>query len=114
MYQRLMISAGMVLLFLAARADAETDVKLTVEEPSGVQRIAWPVTSGIPLTQGALKDDKLAALFDGGQQMPLQTEVLSRWPDGSIRWLLLDFQVDLAAGHTGIHGRLGYGRRFPQ
>ena len=30
--------------------------------------------------------------------MPLQTEVLTRWTDGSIRWLLLDFQTDLAAG----------------
>ena len=30
--------------------------------------------------------------------MPLQTEVLGRWPDGSIRWLLIDTQVDLAPG----------------
>ena len=29
--------------------------------------------------------------------MPLQTESLARWPDGSVRWLLLDFQIDLAA-----------------
>jgi len=97
MCQRLMISAGIVLSFLAGRA-AATDVKLTVEEPSGVARTAWPVTSGIPMAQGALKDDQAAALFDAGaKQMPLQTEVLARWPDGSIRWLLLDFQVGLAA-----------------
>jgi hypothetical protein len=30
-------------------------------------------------------------------EIPLQTESLARWPDGSIRWLLLDFQIDLAA-----------------
>jgi hypothetical protein len=34
---------------------------------------------------------------DGGE-IPLQTAALSRWPDGSVRWLLLDFQVNLSAG----------------
>ena len=32
-----------------------------------------------------------------GGEVPLQTETLARWPDGSVRWLLLDFQIDLAA-----------------
>jgi len=97
-YHRLVNLAGIVLLLLAARAEAGADVKLTVEEPTGVQRIAWPVTSGIPMARGALDDDKAAALFDSdGRNVPLQTEVLARWPDGSIRWLLLDFQVDLTA-----------------
>jgi len=41
------------------------------------------------------------ALFNSaGVELPLQTEVLSRWPDRSIRWLLLDFQIDLAANQT--------------
>jgi len=98
MCQRLMILAASVLLLWPAGVEAGTDVKLTVEEPSGVQRLTWPVTSGVPLIQGVLDDDKAAALFDpDGRQMPLQTEVLARWPDGSIRWLLLDFQIDLAA-----------------
>jgi len=69
---------------------------LAVEEPSGVQRDGWPVTSGVPLARGALADDKAAALFtEDGKEVPLQTEVLARWPDGSARWLLLDFQVRL-------------------
>jgi hypothetical protein len=50
------------------------------------------------LAQGVLRDDQAAALFDEcGKEIPLQTESLARWPDGSIRWLLLDFQIDLAA-----------------
>jgi len=74
------------------------EVRLAVEEPAGVERQQWPVTSGIPLAQGALRDDGASALFDeAGREMPLQTESLARWPDGSIRWLLLDFQIDLAA-----------------
>jgi len=77
------------------------EVPLRVEEPAGVERTGWPVTSGIPLAKGALADDRAAALFDAdGSEVPLQTEVLARWPDGSIRWLLLDFQIDLAAGEN--------------
>ena len=84
-----------VLLTLAWQAAADS-VKITVEEPSGVKRQGWPVTSGIPMTEGALEDADACALFaTDGTEIPLQTEALARWPDGSIRWLLLDFQVDL-------------------
>jgi len=72
-------------------------MKLTVEESSGVERNGWPVTSGVPFAQGALQDATAAALFaSDGAETPLQTEVLAKWPDGSVRWLLLDFQADLA------------------
>ena len=89
----------LVLLCWAAVAVAWAgEVRLTVEEPSGVARQQWPVSSGIPLAQGALRDERAAALFDAaGKELPLQSESLARWPDGSIRWLLLDFQIDLAA-----------------
>src|SRR3990172_2966661 len=73
------------------------ELKLRVEEPAGAARQAWPVTSGIPFAEGELKDPQAVALSDdSGGRAPLQTEVLARWPDGSIRWLLADFQVDLA------------------
>ena len=92
-----MIVCGVVLL-LAPPALAGS-VQLTVEEPSGVDREQWPVTSGIPLAAGELLEARQVALEAAdGRAVPLQTEVLARWPDGSIRWLLLDFQLDLAAG----------------
>ncbi|MBP89583.1 MAG: hypothetical protein CMJ64_23215 [Planctomycetaceae bacterium] len=73
---------------------AEIDV--CVEEPNDVACNSWPVTSGIPFAQGSLKDKDPVALFSAdGVETPLQTETLSRWPDGSVRWLLLDFQVNL-------------------
>lgn len=85
-------------LCLAATPVAAEEIRMTVQEPAGVLRQQWPVTSGIPLAQGVLRDDQAAALFDAaGGEMPLQTETLARWPDGSIRWLLLDFQIDLKA-----------------
>ena len=69
---------------------------MTVREPAGVLREAWPVTSGVPIPRGRLRQARRVALRDAhGQAVPVQAEVLSRWPDGSVRWLLLDFQVDL-------------------
>ena len=92
-----------VLLTVAWQAGAAT-VTITVDEPSGVDRQGWPVTSGIPLAEGALTDHEASALFTSdGTEVPLQTEVLARWPDGSVRWLLLDFQVDLGAGEKRSH-----------
>ncbi len=94
---RSLISVCVVLVCSARPAEAAT-TSFSVEEPTGVERQGWPVTSGVPLAEGALQDGENAALFDAeGQEVPLQTEVLARWPDGSVRWLLLDFQVDLAA-----------------
>ena len=74
------------------------DVVLTVEEPAGVRRAGWPVTSGVPFAAGTLREANAVSLRDGdGKSVPLQTDVLARWPDGSVRWLLVDFQADLAA-----------------
>jgi hypothetical protein len=90
------LGTGLLVLVLLSRA-AAAEVTLAVEEPTGVARKAWPVTSSIPLAAGALTDVREAALFTAaGQEIPLQTEALCRWPDGSVRWLLLDFLLDLA------------------
>lgn len=90
-----------LLLLLASTESQGGEVPLAISEPSGRARTTWPVTSGVPISRGAIFDPATTALFTpGGHELPLQTEILSRWPDGSARWLLLDFQVDLAAGET--------------
>jgi len=94
------LSIIFVLGYLAASA-VGGEVELTVTEPVGVVRQGWPVTSGIPLAEGELRRAAEVALYSAaGDEIPLQTEVLSRWRDGTIRWLLLDFQLDLAAGQA--------------
>src|ERR1700733_14949614 len=86
-----------VACFCTSMASA-MEVSLTVAEPSGVSRKDWPLTSGIPFARGELKDAAAAALFSSaGKEIPLQTEALAYWPDGSVRWLLLDFLIDLPA-----------------
>lgn len=92
------IGVLIILLTLPGNANSkEGTVPIIVEEPSGVERNGWPVTSGVPMAEGILRDSSYVRLSSDGRELPLQTEILSRWPDGSIKWLLLDFQIDLSA-----------------
>ncbi len=54
-------------------------------------RVPAPVTTGIPWPRGALRDPSNLALVNPEGAAPLQTRVLDRWSDGSVRWLLLDW-----------------------
>jgi hypothetical protein len=64
------------------------------EPATAFARNREPVTCGVPFPQGECHDERTIALVSaGGLRLPLQTKVLDRWPDSSIRWLLADFQV---------------------
>ncbi len=57
-------------------------------------RFAEPITVGVPLPKGACADTRQLTVADAhGAPVALQTRVLDRWADGSIRWALLDFQA---------------------
>jgi hypothetical protein len=60
-------------------------------------RTAEPVTFGVPLAEGVIKDPATWTL--GGRIA--QTRVLDRWGDGSARWVLVDGQIDLGADGLG-------------
>ena len=52
-----------------------------------------PVTAGVPFPKGMLGSDAQLRLLDSqSREIPLQTRVLERWPDGTVKWVLLDFQ----------------------
>jgi hypothetical protein len=94
------ISALAVAVLLSGAlpsAAGEFDLKLTVEEPSGVARRAEPISGGIPLPPGAFKKDQAFAVFAGGAEVPAQVLPLSADENGVLRWVLIDAQVDLAA-----------------
>lgn len=80
-------------------------VPLEIIDNSGVDRIGWPVTSGVPLPPGLVAAPEELRLTDTrGNELPCQFTVLSRhWAtDNSIRWILLDFQVDIPADGAAI------------
>lgn len=76
-------------------------------------RRAEPVTIGVPLPRALVHDPSRARLLDASsQEVPLQTRALDWWPDGSIRWLLIDFQATTAPGVEATHYSLELGRRW--
>jgi hypothetical protein len=87
----------------------EAALPLAMTNPYDFALPAWPVTQGLPFPQGALVSaDQLKLLDAAGREVPLQATVLCYWPDYSIKWVLLDFQTDLAAKETARF-RLEYG-----
>lgn len=74
---------------------SEFKIEITVKEPTQNSRTFWPVTSGIPFVEGKLTNTDNVNLYDEtGKICPAQFSARSFWPDGSIRWLLVDFQTN--------------------
>ena len=91
------VIAAIAFATTEARAEAMR-VPLTVREWSGIARAHEPVTAGVPFAPGALRDvSALAALNEKGERIPAQFTVTAKWPDGSVRWLLCDFQASVGA-----------------
>lgn len=92
--------AALVLARTAMVADAAPlAVPVLLEETAGVARRAAPVTGGIPMPKGRLtKTDGIWMSSPDGRPVRSQVRALERWPDKSIRWLLVDFVADVSDG----------------
>lgn len=78
---------------------AETNaIELSIVEPLGIDRLADPITMGVPFPEGVLTDCNHLCLQQNAGPIPLQARPMLTWPDGSVKWALLDFQADLSAG----------------
>ena len=72
-------------------------IALVAAEPGGVTRTAFPLTVGIPFAPGVLaKGGSVGVVDSSGRAAPVQTRVLESHRDGSVRWLLVDYQSDFA------------------
>ena len=90
------------------------EIRVEVAEHAGAPRSDWPVSGGVPFKRGAVKDAENVQLLDGsGEPVRLQREVLARWNDGSVKWLLLDFFATLDANTTRTY-TLRYGEGVQQ
>ena len=87
----------------------EMPVEITIETPLHVRapvgttetiRHRCPVTGGVPLPAGACYDPRHIGVLDSaGYSLPLQLQVLDLWPDGSIRWFLIDLMSECPTAH---------------
>jgi len=87
-----------------------TRVPLRIPPTAATRETVFPITTGVPLPKGALFDPARARVVDAaGNEVASQKIVRSRWhePDGSIRWLGLDFDALLAPGQES-----GYALEF--
>lgn len=50
-----------------------------------------PVAAGLPLPPGWLRDPERVRVTEAGRPLPTQTSARALWPDGSVRWLGLDW-----------------------
>lgn len=73
-------------------------IPLMVEEASGIARTAWPVRTGVPFAQGVLPPKAALKLTDAADKdVPIQTTIQGIWPDGSSRWVLVEFNAAVPA-----------------
>jgi hypothetical protein len=84
----------------------------------GSVQAAQPVCTGLPIPKQVLLDPKDLLLADaGGTPLPLQSTVLNRWSDGSIRWLLVDSITESsmpAGGRLTLTANPGSKPTYPQ
>ena len=72
-------------------------VPVTVEAPAFDGGASWPVRAGLPIPEGELADSRHATVTDkAGRQLASQNRALATWPDGSVKWLYLDFTHDFS------------------
>jgi hypothetical protein len=71
------------------------EIRLARRRGPAIRRHQEPVTIGIPLPRGAAMDPDDFSLSDAlGRHVPCDGRVLDRWSDESIRWLLIDAQLE--------------------
>ncbi len=87
-----------------ALAQAGRSVSLRVEETTGVRRTRYPVNARVPFPEGALaRTDQVRVLSDednSDEEIPAQFTAASRWGDGSVQWLQVDFNVSIGPEAT--------------
>ena len=97
-----LIFGGILLFFflifgLFLKPALALDIPLTIANREAVAKTAEPITSGVPFAEGVVTAITQVRLLQNNVEIPAQFKILARWPDNSIRWLLVDFQTDIPA-----------------
>ncbi len=90
----------LLLVMVSARAEKVCDFSFPQRDWPG----GWPVTFGLPVEQGRVQEAKGLYVVDAaGNELLLQVKVNARWPDGSLKWILLDSISNTAGAHSLRH-----------
>ena len=65
-----------------------------IKETTGIDRSGECVRLSVPFARGEMSPNTPVHIVDpSGQPHPCQSKVLKEWPDGSVKWLLVDFSL---------------------
>jgi hypothetical protein len=79
----------------------------TIHVATGPQAGIHALRIGVPMPRAWLEDkDEIAAFVIGklahqARQIPMQSRVLARWPDRSVKWLLIDLALEVSDSQSG-------------
>jgi len=85
-------------------AVASEKVPLTVDFGTARPKGHYPVSSGFPFARRALKDVRNIRILEGGKAVASQARKLAQWPDGSVKWALVDFLARPGSRYTLEYG----------
>jgi len=88
----------MAVFVLTAASGLGATVPLRGDFPPGAGDGAVPVSGGIPFPKGALKSAANVRLVGAnGRELPCQVTRTAVWPDGSVKWVMVDAVLTPAA-----------------
>ena len=99
------------LLLLTVAVPAQSPpaaIAVHVRESGGIRRNQFPVSARVPFPRGALKDPSAVKLVSNQTDVPAQPSAEVRWPDGSVQWLSLDFNISIGPNESQTYS-LQYG-----
>jgi len=96
---------GALVELTTSAGAAGLDVPITVSETAGLGRQSEPITFGVPLPRGLIRDvGRLRLLAPDARPVPAAFRVVNRWwDDGSVQWVHADFQADVASRGKAVY-----------
>lgn len=72
-------------------------IPVSIKERNGIGRVREPVSIGIPFPKGAIRDPSSLTVSTGNKEpIPFATQILGKWSDGSLKWILVDLQISMS------------------
>ncbi|MFO0950251.1 MAG: hypothetical protein U0835_03690 [Isosphaeraceae bacterium] len=88
---------------LARGTVGEKRVPVTIDDAPAIRAGGWPARCGLPVPRGELvSGDHVAVETVDGARVPSSARVLAEWPDGSVKWVLVDFVHASSAGRYRV------------
>jgi hypothetical protein len=82
-------------LYVTSTSAVKTNIQIRNTYNRTMPRV--PILYGVPIPEGKAATAAHVGLVDEkGKALAVSVEKVAQWPDGSVRWALLDFQLDLA------------------